>query len=105
MFWEGNLDLIGFFLLECSFSHEDLVVLRRWRLIFGRRDETVMKAQEMSLIKEAFDLQKEYAKKVALNLYNFMLSFEKVKKSISPKTTKSPKKLSQSLQKVTSASL
>ena len=37
-----------------------------------------MKAQEMSLLKANIDLQKEYAKKVALNLYNYMLSFEKV---------------------------
>lgn len=32
----------------------------------------------MALIRDNFDLQKEYAKKVALNLYNYMLSFEKV---------------------------
>ena len=45
----------------------------------GRRAESIVKAEEMATIKNSFDLQKEYAKKVAQNLYNFLLSFEKVR--------------------------
>jgi hypothetical protein len=37
-----------------------------------------VKAEEMAKLKENLDVQKKFAEKVAQNLYNFMLSFERV---------------------------